>query len=289
MPIKRNRWRNYSWSVFALLLFTTCFFGSPEPPANAQAAAALALAPIIAKALPALGTVLGNLFNKTNTNPNAKQKMSIDQMKTESDQGMKELQTFVQREQMLGLIVGAFGQAPSSLARMQVIAAKDKPTKEDMTNLNDEWTHVTETLDVIARSKPDTALFDTDAQQIKAVNNIVSADAALKTNISAQLKYDPDKPNSALLTKLRENLATLEARFQELSDDTAIELKIVADSLAVVSKPQPAPTDPKTIKAAIDASTGEVFKGNLGTLNQAVDKTKEIDSHNMGLAARMPQ
>jgi hypothetical protein len=162
--------------------------------------------------------------------------------------------------------------------------------KEDMANLSDEWSHVTETLDVIAKSKPDTSLFDADAQQIKAVNNIISADAALKTNISAQLKYDPDKPNAALLTKLRANIGILAARFQDLNDDTAIELKIVADSLAVVSKStQPAQSDPKTIKAAIDGSTQEVFKGNLGTLNQEFDKVKEIDSRNFGLASQKPQ
>src|SRR5579863_1351037 len=188
----------YSAVAFTVLLgLLLC--ASSGSTSDAQVVPAVGFAATLLKALPTLGTVISNIFTKTKTNPNDKQKTNINQMKSETSTAMRDLTKYVKREQILGEIVGASGQASASVARMaQITAGRAVLTKAELDELKNAWPDVVEALDGIAKAKLDISVFDSDSLQIQAVNKIVSADSALKEKIAEQLKYDPSKPDETL-------------------------------------------------------------------------------------------
>src|SRR5580704_1917266 len=247
----------------AVALASVLTLTSFEPPARGQAVAAAGLGATLIKALPGVATVVKNLFSTTK--PSTDQQKAITKMTTSTSAAMTDLKKYVKKEQILGTIVSASGVASASVAKMsQIVAGQSALTKAQIGELDNAWPDVTEALDNIAKAKPDTSVFDGDSLQIKVINNIISADEALKTKITAQLKYDPAKPDTTLLKNLQLNLEELGKRFQALSEITGIELKTVADGLAAATTSDTQPTDTKATKGAANVSAA--FKGNISAL-----------------------
>jgi hypothetical protein len=104
VPMKRAfRFLRASVTIFvAVTVFGVISLAPESPPAQSQAAVAVALAPILLKALPSIATVVGNLFKpKTNANQNTQQQNNIATMKNDSKQGGQQLELFVKRTQIL--------------------------------------------------------------------------------------------------------------------------------------------------------------------------------------------
>ena len=255
--------------------------GPSTAPARAQAVAAAGLAATLLKALPTIGTVISNLFRPTtNTTQTNQQSDNIKKLQDASSESMKQLQTYVKREQILATIATASGSASGSVARMnQITAEQTQLTQSQMDELTTNlWPDVTEALDNIAKSNPTVSVFDSDSLQIKAINNILSADKALKEKITLQLKYNPSKPDATLLKGLQANLLELETRFNDLRSVTAIELNMVADQLAAVATTSPAATNPEPkSKSTADASAlmMKLSFGQDSLLNKSIDKSME--------------
>jgi hypothetical protein len=241
--------------------------GPATAPSRAQAIAAAGLAATLLKALPTIGTVISNLFKPTTkTTQTQEQKDKTTQMQAASAESMKQLQIYVKREQILATLVAASGSASGSVAKMnQIIAGQPQLTQSEMDDLNTNlWPDVTEALDNIAQSKPTTSVFDSDSLQIRAINNILSADKALKAKIALQLKYDPKKPDATLLKGLQANLLELETRFSDLRTVTAIELNMVADQLAAVATTSPATANPEPKPKSTEDASAQMMKLSFG-------------------------
>lgn len=250
-------------------------------PARAQALAAAGLAATLLKALPTIGTVISNLFKpKTNTKKTPEQDTNIKKMQDDSSNALKGLASYVKRQQILATLVTASGSASGSVARMnQITAGQTALSQSQLDELNTNlWPDVTEALDNIAKSTPDISVFDADSLQIRAINNILSADRALKEKITLQLKYNPTNPDSTLLKGLQANLLELETRFNDLRSVSAIELKIVADQLAAVAATSPSTANPEPKPKSTEDAAAKMMKLSFAedsVLKKSIDKSME--------------
>ncbi len=168
-----------------------------------------------------------------------------------SDTSLKPIQEYAQREQIAWRIVSASGLATQHIAAMrQVIDSAPTPDKGNMDDLNEHWTYVDVGITAIVQSKPKTSVFDTSSTMVIAINKLLLQGAGLHTNIKAELKYDPSKPDPRLLAKLKANIESLAGILDELNDSTGAEIEMIGDELAVLGTAPASAADGAATKAA---------------------------------------
>lgn len=227
------------------------------------------LAAALLKALPTIGTVVGNLFN-----PKAKkspaQDAAIKKMTQDSADGQKKLLEYAKRETIVWRIVSASGLATANVAAMrQITEFQTTLTKDQITDLNNRWPFVETGINAIVQSKPDVSVFDTNSLQVSAINRLLLNGVALDKSITSGLKYDPDKPNPRLLQNLQTNLKTLDDIFQTLNDSTGAEIEMIANELSAVATTPSSAADPSAGKAAGKKVAQSAF-GNSEALDQPI-------------------
>jgi hypothetical protein len=235
----------------------------------------------LVQALPAIGTVVKNLFSPTDkkTKPTPAQTAAITSMTKESEDGKKQLAAYAKREQVIWRIVTAPSQTSRGVSIMIAIAS-DKPdlTEDEIAELNADLTFIKQGVDSVVASKPDLSLFGSDAVQLTAIQDLVMNAPPLVVNISNDLKYNPTKKNAMLIKLLHQHLQQLDRIFTDLDKATAAEIQMIADGLSAVSAPTPpAPTDKNAIKLLADKNTKSAF-GNVSALDSQIRlSTHELD------------
>lgn len=135
------------------------------------------------------------------------------------------------------------------------------------------WTFVDTGISAIVRSKPDTSVFDSNSSQSIAINQLLLDGVALGKNISAELKYDPDKPNARLFQHLQANVETLDGIFQRLNQFTASELEMLADEISALATAPSSASDPNAVKAAGKKVAQSAF-GNAQELDKPISQSE---------------
>lgn len=227
----------------------------------------------LVQALPAIGTVVKNLFSPTDkkTKPTPAQTAAINTMTKESEDAKKQLTGYAKREQIIWRIVTASSQTSRGVSVM-IATASDKPelTEEEIADLNADLRFVKQGVNSVVASKPDLSLFGSDAVQLTAIQDLVMNAPPLVDNIAEDLKYNPAKKNPALIKLLHKHLQQLDQIFTELDKATAAEIQMIADGLSAISAPAPpAPTDKNAIKAAAEKDTQSAF-GDVSALESQI-------------------
>jgi hypothetical protein len=256
-----------SATIFAAVTLLGAVSLAPE---RAEAVPVVGLAAILQQALPTIETILGKLFGSK-----PKQDQKLNDLQNDSKTGGKNLEVYVKRAQILSTIVGASGEASTSIANMiSDIAGKTQLTETDLNDMSkSEWPKVTAALDDISGSKPDLEAFEGDTTAVLAIKRIM--DKGLSGAIKAQLTYNPSKPDPKLVTKLQNNLIALQTRFTDVGQVAGIELQFVADGLAQVSAATQLQGDKK---ADVSAKATNIKKSAFGG-NTSKDLTDKSEAY----------
>jgi hypothetical protein len=206
---------------------------------------------LAAAVIQAIPTLLGLLKKKT-----------PDKKNDQSDKGLKAIQEFAQREQIAWRIVSASGLATQHISAMrQIIGSANTPTKDNMSDLNDNWTFVDDGIAAIVQSKPKTSVFDSNSSMLIALNKLLLNGTSLRKNIKEQLKYDPDKAatQARTLENLKKNVQQLDEILEALNDSNSAEIEMIADELAVLGTSPTAASDGTATKAAAKKVSDSAF------------------------------
>jgi hypothetical protein len=221
-----SRWRA------VLIAGTIVLISASQASATAPA---VGLGASILTALPAIGTIVGKLFNPAPAS-NSPTGQKISQIKTSTSDGLKQVGTYAQREKTLWVIVAASDKAIVSMATMNYIA-QNKPTltESDINVLRSQfWPDVKQALDAIKSAVQDPTIFGPDQSQVDKITDIVDADTALKDKLETQF-FRTFPHDAAVIAGIRQNTNELAGRFDNLLIATRDELDMIAKGLAEVA------------------------------------------------------
>jgi hypothetical protein len=226
------------------------------------------------KALPTIGSVIGNLFSPTDKKKTATpaQKTAIDTMTAQSDAGKKELATYAQREQVIWRLVSSSSQVSRGVSALTA-ATKDKSvlTEPETTTLTSMADFINAGIESIVKAAPKSSLFVPDSVQVTAIDDLLDHAPAIAASIQKDLKFSAKQDvETALVKDLHAQLAALDKIFAELDKATAAEIQMIAVGLAAVSEPNPPKADDKQgVKAAADKNAAAAF-GNVSILDHQI-------------------
>ncbi len=237
-------------------------------PSTTQAIVPPTFAAAILQALPGVETLVGKLFPTADkkAKKTEDQKATIAKMTTDSEDAKKQLATYAQREQVIWRLVASSGQVSRGVSAL-VSATTDKTTltEAEATQLDSISDLVTAGIQTIVKSDPHSKLFEPDALQVSAIDDLLEKAPTLAASVSKDLKYSAKPAVEAVLVKdLHTQLTRLDNIFAALDRATAAEIQMIADGLSAVSAPAPPKSDDKKgIKAASDAASSGAFTNVL--------------------------
>jgi hypothetical protein len=267
----KNRSGNKSVTVSIVLTVAVALvFVISEPSRTEALVVPPTFVAAILQALPAIGTVVGKLFNPTDKKPakaTPEQSAAITAMQKDSDKGKAQLVTYAQREQIVWRIVSASGGSTTNIASMlQIVSNQTKLDTGNIVDLNTQLGIVKTGVDSIVESKPVTNVFDDDAQELIAIDKVLKCGSYI-TDIQKNLDKYEKKADPSYVRAIQTDLVALQGVFTLLSDGTAVEIKLLADGLAAISAPTPPdPKNPKAVKDTSDAVASTAF-GKVAALD----------------------